>query len=62
MELSEVYRRLFIEAGTTLHHEIHGHRIPIDDCDIQRCSEVVLAKKNLPQSDWTMEQLEKGNL
>ncbi len=59
---AEIYRRLYIEAGTTFHNVTHnGSRSgqPVEDCDIQCCSEVARAKGKKPQTQWTLERLFK---
>lgn len=59
----EIYRLLYIETGITLHNVLHAKEggpregQPIEDCDIQRCAEVTLAKKKVSQSDYTLKRI-----
>jgi hypothetical protein len=56
----EIYRLLYIEAGESFHNTRHHGSLtgqPIEDCTIQCCAEVTLAKQKVSQSDYTLHRI-----
>jgi len=59
---AEIYRRLYIEAGTAFHNVLHNGSTgtsTVEQCDIQCCAEVARAKEKRPQTNETLQRLFK---